>query len=71
MTTRIYLVYDGRARLDTDDATVLVSCETLEEAIASCDDFSLDSIVFSYDSTGVYLTDKKFEYDPQDNQLRN
>lgn len=58
---RVYFVYDGRAAFgDTDRAIVLVTADSLEEAIEDRKYFG-DSVVYSYATGGKYLTDKRLE----------
>ncbi len=69
---RLYIIYDGRARYDTDKASVLETCDTLEEAIEDCrlfapPSFDSDLVVYSYDDSGDYLADERLEYDPKSN----
>jgi hypothetical protein len=62
----LYIVYDGRARYDEDEATVLVSCDTLEEAKGRCPEFG-DCVVFEYDIAGEStLINGRLVYDPQE-----
>lgn len=44
MNSKYYLM-DGRAHLDFDAATVLETCNTLEEALASIDNYGADTCV--------------------------
>ena len=63
---RIYIIYDGRARENTENATILETCDTLKEAIEDCKlflhPFSCDPVVYSYDNSGECLTDEQLEY---------
>lgn len=60
-TKRIYFVYDGRAAFgDTGRAIVLVTADSLSRAIERRQNFA-DSVIYSYDATGKYLTDERLE----------
>lgn len=63
MTTqspRLYIVYDGRAALDVDRASVLYTTHDLDEAVGVLKFFA-DAIVYSYATGGEYLTDARVE----------
>lgn len=69
--SKVYLTYDGRARTNTDDATVLAVALSIYEAKADCQLFidgpiDFDPVVFSYTDSGDALTDEKLEYDPKE-----
>lgn len=62
---RTYLIYDGRARLEgPDEATVIDTAESLEEAQRIRTDVMDDACIFSYieDRHGV-LVDGRMEPD--------
>lgn len=62
---RIFFLYDGRAALgDTDSATVLVTADSLEDAIEKRGWFGNDAVIYSYARGGEYLTDERREYAP-------
>ena len=59
---RLYIIYDGRAISgDTDDAAVMVACESLKEALSYKGDFGGDCVLYSYREDGNNLVDEKFE----------
>ncbi len=45
---RTYIVYDSRAEVDTDDALVYVTADTLEEARRYVKESFPDGVIFSY-----------------------
>lgn len=65
--SRVYILYDGRAEYDTDDATVVDTADSLEEALGVSEGY--DYVCYSYAevSTGprtFKLDDKRFEFNP-------
>lgn len=65
MSGRKYILFDGRAcgGVGTDDATVLVFCDTAEEAHSYKDDFG-DAACYSYAvKDGNILYDERWEWD--------
>lgn len=59
---RLWIVYDKRALLfGTDNAQVLVTCGTEEEAWGYAEDFP-GCPVYSYDQSGEFLADKRYEF---------
>ena len=58
----MYIIYDGRAIYgDTDDASVLVACDSLEEARGYKGDFGDGCVIYSYDEKDELLINEKFE----------
>ena len=66
MSSRFYILYDGRAAhgTGTDDATVLDTAESIKEArrIAYSGDHGEEVAVYSYARDGKKLTDGQFEF---------
>ena len=58
---RIYIIYDGRAIDNTDEAAVMVTCDSLKEARSYKGAFGNGCIVWSYTKQGKKLTDERFE----------
>ena len=59
---KLYIVYDERAiTMSTDDASVMVTCDSLEEAKGYAGDFGKRCPVYSYDIKGKNLINEKFE----------
>ena len=56
-----YIIYDGRAIYDEDEATVLCCAPTLKEAKSDCEMFG-ESCVFEYDVKGCTLTNGRMVY---------
>lgn len=64
---RVYILYDGRAEYDIDEATVVDTADSLEEALEVSKGY--DYVCYSYVgiSTGpktFKLEDEKFEFNP-------
>ncbi len=70
---RTYIVYDERVwglgnpdigvmEFDTDNATILVACDSLAEAKRDIRDYFEGGVVLSYDDSDEILTDQRFEY---------
>ena len=60
-SSRLYVVYDGRAVYDVDQATVLFTTHNLDAAIKMLDNFA-DAVLYSYAMTDSgYLTDARVE----------
>lgn len=56
-----YIVYDERAIImDTEDASVMVACESLEEARSYRGQFGLRCAIYSYDVDGEDLVNEQF-----------
>ena len=63
MNHRLYIIYDGRAAFgDTDDATVMVACDSVDECWSYLGDFGDDCVVYSYLESGNDLIDERFEF---------
>lgn len=60
MSDRLYVMYDGRAAFDLDDALVLYTTDTLDEAIEQRQYYA-DAVIYSYATGGEYLTDARLE----------
>lgn len=60
---RLYIVYDERASYDIDEANVLCTADSLEEAVEDIQDFGFTGVVYSYKvpKRGSTLTDQRFE----------
>lgn len=58
---RLYIVYDGRAIDNTDDAAVMVTCDSLKEARSYKGDFGDGCVIWSYAKKGEELVDERFE----------
>ena len=64
---RLYIIYDGRAVDSTEDASVMVTCDSLKEARSYRGDFGDGCAVWSYATKKVRgkkageLYDEKFE----------
>jgi hypothetical protein len=60
---RIYILYDSRAAdgLGTDEASVLVVCETERQARSQCGEFG-GMACYSYRDEGGELTDERHEW---------
>lgn len=59
---RIYLIYDGRAMGgNTDDATVMLVCYSLQEALNEKGNFGESCVIYSYLPVNQELTDERFE----------
>jgi hypothetical protein len=56
-----YIIYDGRATSDTDDASVMECCDTLKEAITNAPDYGNGCCIWSYDVKGKNLINEKLE----------
>ena len=61
---RIYILYDGRAcnNVGTEDASVLVTCESNNEAKGYKGDFGMMAC-YSYKLDGKNLTNERWEWD--------
>jgi len=73
MMSRTYHVYEERVwgmdnpdigvmEFDTEKATLLVACDSLDEAKRWIKEDFEGGVVLSYDDTGNILTDERFEY---------
>ena len=64
MSDRLYILYDSRAcgAQGTDDASVLSTADSLEEARRDTDMFGACAC-YSYDTNGKYLIDARWEFD--------
>ena len=63
MSKRLYVVYDERAILgDTDDAAVMVTCDSVKECMTCAGDFGVHCAVYSYAKKGNELVDERFEF---------
>lgn len=62
---RRFILFDGRAcnGVGTDDATVLMSCNSEAEAHREKTEFGDASACYSYKEEGNKLTDEKWEWD--------
>lgn len=62
--SRLWILYDGRAcaSAGTDDASVLVACDSEEEAEGFKADYG-QSACYSYAITDNEITDEKWEWD--------
>lgn len=71
--SRTYIVYDERVwglgnpdigvmEFDTDNATILVACDSLAEAKGYIRDHFEGGVVLSYNDTEEILTDQRYEY---------
>lgn len=49
MLPKMYILYDERAISNVDDATVLDTCDTKQEAINTKREFFPGAVVFEYD----------------------
>jgi len=60
---RVYILYDGRASdaMGTDEASVLVACESDEEALSYRGEYGGMSC-YSYDEDGSNLINERFEW---------
>ena len=60
---RAYILYDSRAAdgMGTDDASVLVACESNEEALSYRGEYG-GMACYSYREDGKNLVDEKFEW---------
>lgn len=56
-----YIIYDGRAISDTDDAMVMEVCDTLEEAVESAPNYGEGCCIYSYEVKGNKLINEQFE----------
>jgi predicted RNase H-like HicB family nuclease len=56
--TKMYLIYDGRAWNDPDDATVLDTADTLKEARQAVKEWP-DACIYEYDVQGSELKNEK------------
>lgn len=62
MSKRHYIIYDGRAMAETDDATALeAGIGSLAEAKESAPDYG-GAACWSYRERGGQLTDERFEF---------
>jgi len=59
---RLYIIYDGRAMANVDDATVMETCDSLKEAKEDMKDFGDGCVIYSYLKKGKELVDERFEY---------
>lgn len=46
---KTYIIYDGRATENTDDASVMECCDTLQEAVRNAPDYGDGCCIWSYD----------------------
>jgi len=71
---RVYIVYDARAhpmasaeggiwKGDTDNATILVTCDTLHEAQGYVREHFTDGCVYSYSRIDGVLVNEQYEWD--------
>lgn len=69
--SRTYIVYDERVwegydpdtgQFNTDNAMILVGCDSLAEAKGYIRDHFEGGVVLSYNDTEEILTDEKYEY---------
>lgn len=67
MKKRLYIIYDGRAIDNTNEAAVMVSCDSLKEARSYKGDYGINCVIWSYRCTGKWkkgrelLDDERFE----------
>ena len=59
---RKYIVYDMRALVDTDEATIFEVCDSPEEAKESMEDYGY-CCVYSYAVDNNELVDEQYEFD--------
>ena len=58
---RVYLVYDARGQYDLDSASVLHSCDNLQEARESLARFGGEGAIYSYRIVNGEATDQRRE----------
>jgi hypothetical protein len=61
MDNRIYILYDERALEDPDQARVIATCKTLDQAINHPGDYGDLAAVYSYKRENGKLVDERFE----------
>lgn len=62
MNETLYIVYDGRAMYDVDEASVFCTADSLDEAITDAKDYG-EGVVYRYDidpKDGVTLINEEF-----------
>ena len=57
---KLYIIYDGRALGNTNDAAVMETCDSLEEAEESAPDYGEGCCIWSYDVDGDKLINETF-----------
>lgn len=62
--SKLYVLYDGRARLgETDDATAYTTERSEEECLRTADTYGVDAIWYEYDEEGDQLVNETIRYD--------
>ena len=62
LLSREYIIYDERAMLDVDEASVLGVCDSLGEAKRDVKDLGYNAAVYSYKREGGKLVDQQYEW---------
>lgn len=66
---RVYVLYDGRAEYDKDDATVVDTADSLDEALEVSEGY--DYVCYSYVESNGLLTNERFEFNPSTRGKQN